>query len=151
MVYLATDTNHMLDIVQSFRYPICSSYRFVFTMDIKSLYTVIPNNDGFVTLRHFLNKLSALTQPIVHLAELVLTLKNSFTLDGSYYRQTNGVPMGIKLGPNYACLLVGQIEEQIFLQYPRNQTLINMSRTSTRSPSSLGDLWRTTAFSRPLP
>lgn len=75
MVYLATDTNHMLDIVQSFRYPICSSYRFVFTMDIKSLYTVIPNNDGFVTLRHFLNKQSALTQPIVRLAELVLTLK----------------------------------------------------------------------------
>lgn len=151
MVYLATDTNHMLDIVQSFRYPICSSYRFVFTMDIKSLYTVIPNNDGLVTLRHFSNKQSALTQPIVRLAELVLTLKNSFTLDGSYYRKTNGVPMGSKLGPNYACLLVGQFEEQIFLHYPRNQTLINLSRTSTRSPGSLGHLWRTTTFSGPLP
>ena len=141
MVYLATDTNHMLDIVQSFRYLICSSYRFVFTMDIKSLYTVIPNNDGFVTLRHFLNKQSALTQPIVRLAELVLTLKKLLpAITGSYYRQTNGVPIGSNLGPNYACLLVGQIEEQIFLQYPRNQTLINLSRTSTRSPSSLGHL-----------
>ena len=60
------DTNHMLDIVQSFRYPPSPSSRsnyFVFTMDIKSLYTVIPNNDGLVPLQYFLNKRSVLEPP----------------------------------------------------------------------------------------
>ena len=57
------------------------------------------------------------TQSLVRLAELVLTL-NSFIFNGSYYQQTAGVAMGSKFGPNYACLFVGHIEEQIFLQYP---------------------------------
>ena len=110
----------MLDIAQSFRYPSFNSNRFVFTTDIKSLYTVIPNNDGLEALQHFLNKQSVLdppTQTLVRLAELVLTL-NSFTFNGSHYQQTGGVAMGSKFGPNYACLFVGHIEEQIFLQYP---------------------------------
>ena len=114
------DTNHMLDIVQSFRYPVATSERFVFTMDIKSLYTEIPNNDGLLALQHFLNKRSVLEPPtrtLVRLAELVLTLK-SFTFNGSFYHQTGGVAIGSKLGPNYALFFVGHIEEQIFQQCP---------------------------------
>ena len=90
-------------------------------MDIKSLCTVIPNNDGLVALQHFLNKWSVLEPPtlqtLVRLAELVLAL-NSFIFNGSYYQQTAGVPMGSTFGPNYACLFVGHIEEQILLQCP---------------------------------
>ena len=33
------------------------------------------------------------------------------------YRQTGGVAMGSRLGPNYACLFMGHSEEQIFDQY----------------------------------
>ena len=94
--------------------------RFVFTMDIKSLYTVIPNNDSLLALRHFLNK-RPVKQPhshtLVRLAELVLTL-NGFSFKGDYFQQTGGVVMGSRLGPNYACLFVGHVEEQIFQQYP---------------------------------
>ena len=110
----------MLDIVQSFRYPVATSERFVFTMDIKSLYTVIPNNDGLLALQHFLNKRLVLEPPtrtLVRLAELVLTLK-SFTFNGSFYHQTGGVAIGSKLEPNYALFFVGHIEEQIFQQCP---------------------------------
>ena len=38
------DTNHMLDIVESFCFSGTSNY--VFALDIRSLYIVIPNNDG---------------------------------------------------------------------------------------------------------
>ncbi|XP_078355465.1 uncharacterized protein LOC144640130, partial [Oculina patagonica] len=114
------DTNHMLDIAQTFSYPTTSANRFVFTMDIKSLYTVIPNNDGLLALTHFLDKRPVLEPPtytLVRLAELVLTL-NSFSFNGGFYQQTGGVAMGSRLGPNYACLFVGHVEEQIFQQYP---------------------------------
>ena len=88
-------------------------------MDIKSLYTVIPNNDGLLALTHFLNKRTEFQPPthtLVRLAELVLTL-NTFSFNGDYYQQTGGVAMGSRFGPNYACLFVGHIEEQIFQQY----------------------------------
>ena len=82
-------------------------------MDIKSLYTVIPNNDGLLALTHFLNKRTEFQPPtytLVRLAELVLTL-NAFSFNGDYYQQTGGVAMGGRFGPNYACLFVGHIEE----------------------------------------
>ena len=112
----------MLDIVHPFRFSGTRNY--VFTMDINSLYTVIPNNDGFLALTHFLNKRTELQPPthiLVHLAELVLT-PNTFSLDGDCYQQTGGVAMGSSFGPNHACLFVGHIEEQIFQQY-RGKTL----------------------------
>ena len=112
------DTNHMLRITESFRFPGNTNY--VFTMDVKSLYTTIPNRDGLLALTHFLDKRAVLQPPthtLVHLAELALTL-NTFTFNGKYYRQTGGVAMGSRLGPNYACLFMGHIEEQIFDQYP---------------------------------
>ena len=97
------DTNHMLDIAQCFRYPTTGPDRFVFTMDIKSLYnTVIPNNDGLLALRHFLNKRPIQEPPshtLVRLAELVLTL-NNFSFNGDYFQQKGGVEMGSGLGPN---------------------------------------------------
>jgi len=86
------DTNHMLDIANSFRFS--GTYNYVFTMYIKSLYTVIPNNDGLLALTHFLNKRTELQPPthtLVRLAELVLTL-NIFSFNGDYYQQTGGVP-----------------------------------------------------------
>ena len=111
------DTNHMLRIADSFRFP--GTFNYVFTMDVKSLYTVIPNGDGLLALTHFLNKRQVLQPPthtLVRLAELVLTL-NTFSFNGNFYRQTGGVAMGSRLGPNYACLFMGHIEEQIFDQY----------------------------------
>jgi len=50
------------------------------------------------------------------LAELVLTL-NCFSFADSYFKQINGVAMGTKMGPSYANLFVGYIENQFFSQY----------------------------------
>ena len=50
------------------------------------------------------------------LAELALTL-NCFSFGGNYYKQTDGVAMGIKMGVSYANLLVDFIEHQFFSQY----------------------------------
>ena len=88
-------------------------------MDIKSLYTVIPNNSSLKALAYFLNKRPVLDPPtstLTLLAELVLTL-NAFTFNGDFYQQFGGVAMGSKMGPNYACLFLGYVEERIASQY----------------------------------
>ena len=91
----------------------------VYTMDVNSLYSVIRNNSGLEALAYFLNKRPVLDPPtstLTRLAELVLTL-NAFTLNGDFYQQIGGVAMGSKMGPNYACLFVGYVEDQIASQY----------------------------------
>ena len=82
--------------------------RFLYTMDIKqesikSLYTVIPNNSGL---------LDPPTNTLTSFAEPVPTL-NAFTFNGDFYKQVGGVAMGSKIGPSYASLFVGYVEEQI--------------------------------------
>ena len=88
-------------------------------MDIKSLYTVIPNNGGLETLTYYLDQRTIKEPPthtLTRLAELVLTL-NAFSFNDQHYRQIGGVVMGTKMGPNYACLFVGSIEERVRAQF----------------------------------
>ena len=114
------DTNHALQIFRTFQFDNDdTSQRFLYTMDIKSLYTVIPHNSGLEALKYFLDKRPVLDPPTVtltRLAELVLTL-NAFSFNNEFYHQVGGVAMGSKMGPNYACLFVGYVEEQIGQQY----------------------------------
>ena len=111
------DTNHALAIFRDFNF--ANENKFIFTMDITSLYTVIPNNEGLQALKHFFDQRTTKepsTQTLLRLAELVLTL-NCFSFSGNFYKQINGVAMGTKMGPSYANLFVGYIENQLFSQY----------------------------------
>ena len=111
------DTKHALQIFQNIRFN--NTHKFIFTMDVKSLYTVIPHHYGLRALKFFLDKRpnkEPSTSVLVRLTELVLTL-NNFSFDGEHYQQISGVAMGTKMGPNYANLFVGFVEKQIFEQY----------------------------------
>ena len=88
-------------------------------MDITALYTSIPNNDAMLALKHFLDRRPNpyfKTDIILRLAELVLKM-NTFQFDGEFYSQTGGVAMGTKMGPSFACLFVGYLEEKMLSQY----------------------------------
>ena len=90
-------------------------------MDVKFLYAVIPHQNGFKVLKFFLDKRPTQELSItvlVSLAESVLTL-NNFSFDDEHYQLISGVPMGTKIGPNYANFFVGFVEKQIYKQYTR--------------------------------
>ncbi|XP_063952133.1 uncharacterized protein LOC129255387 [Lytechinus pictus] len=92
------------------------SKHLLFTMDISSLYTNIPIDDGLRALRYFLERNAPDDSPsvetLLRLAELVLRL-SAFEFDGRYYKQHKGVAMGTKMDPSYACLFVGLIDDYL--------------------------------------
>ena len=48
------DSQYALEIVCDFNFP--SQNKLIFTMDITSFYTVIPNDEGLRALKHFFDK-----------------------------------------------------------------------------------------------
>ena len=111
------DSQHALEIFCDFNF--LGQDKLIFTMDISSLYTVIPNSEGLLALKYFFDQRTVKepsSETLLRLAELVLTL-NCFSFAGNYYKQINGVAMGTKMGPSYANLFVGYVEHQFFNQY----------------------------------
>ena len=111
------DSTHALQIFRDFNFS--GQDKLIFTMDITSLYTVIPNSEGLQALKHFFDQRTVKepsSETLLRLAELVLTL-NCFSFAGNYYKQINGVAMGTRMGPSYANLFVGYVEHQFFNQY----------------------------------
>ena len=77
------DTNHALNTFKNFRFSDNFS-KFLFTMDVKFLYTIIPNAEGLRALRHFFDLRPVLepsTPTLLRLAELVLTLVSHLVID----------------------------------------------------------------------
>ena len=111
------DSTHALKIFRDFNFS--GQDKLIFTMDITSRYTVIPNSEGLHALKHFFDQRTVKepsSETLLRLAALVLTL-NCFSFAGNYYKQINGVAMGTRMGPSYANLFVGYVEHQFFNQY----------------------------------
>jgi len=92
------------------------------TMDVTSLYTNIPNDEG---LRATM-KLLTLYRPqpdvrpsnvnLVKLLEMVLK-KNNFQFNGDHYLQIGGTAMGTKAAPGLANCFMGNFEEEFVYKY----------------------------------
>jgi hypothetical protein len=87
------------------------------TMDVTSLYTNIPHDDGIAACRKRWEQRTVHEPPTECLVEmLTLVLKNNnFTFDGSHYLQINGTAMGTKMAPSYANIYMGDLAELLLL------------------------------------
>ena len=97
-------------------------------MDICSLCSNIPAPEGLAALKYYLeyypDENPTSTPTLLRLTELVLNLL-SFEFDSKYYIK-KGVSIGTKMGPSYACLIVGYIEEKILLTYPGTKSIMSI-------------------------
>ena len=86
-------------------------------MDVTSLYTNIPHDDGIAACRKIWEQRTDQEPPTDCLVEmLTLVLKNNnFTFDGNHYLQINGRAMGTKMAPSYANMFMGDLEERLLL------------------------------------
>ena len=111
------DSQHPLKFFRDFSF--LGQNKLILSVDITSLYIVIPNDEGLRALKHFFDHRTVKepsSEALLRLPKQVLTL-NRFSFVRNYYKQTNGVAMGTKMGPSYANLFVGFIEHQFFSQY----------------------------------
>ena len=93
--------------------------RLLFKCDVKSLYTVIPNRDGMIAVKFWLERYNFDMYPVrtvLRLVELVLCM-NHFEFNGENFTQIRGVSMGTRMGPSYACLFMGWVEHNFFESY----------------------------------
>ena len=84
------------------------------TMDVKSLYTNIPHNEGLEATKKFMSRHNikpSLIVIVTTLLSLILTL-NNFIFNGINYLQKIGVAMGTKCAPTYANIFMGDFEEK---------------------------------------
>ena len=83
---------------------------FLVTLDVSSLYTNIPHNQGIDACRHFLDtrnrtRSTISTETLCDLIRIILTM-NNFSFDDKHYLQMHGTAMGTRMAPSYANLFL---------------------------------------------
>jgi hypothetical protein len=84
-------------------------------MDVTSVYTSIPHNDGIEACREAWDKRVVKEPPTEFLVQLLtLVMKHSnFTFNGKHFLQINGTAMGTKLAHSYANIFMRKFEKLI--------------------------------------
>ena len=93
---------------------------FLVTLDVSSLYTNIPNQEGICAVADQHRKdptKMGISNYILDLLKLVLH-NMYFEFNGDYYLQTGGTAMGTSLAPNYANLFMDKFETTALANYP---------------------------------
>ena len=91
------------------------------TMDVTSLYTNIPNDEGLRASMAALMKfrtgdVKPRNLSIIKLLEMVLK-KNNFQFNGNNYLQVGGTAIGTKAAPSFAIIYMGSFEDQYVYTY----------------------------------
>jgi len=97
------------------------------TIDVTSLYTNIPHDEGIRACERSLNlHRSNSEQPsntnIIQLLDCVLKM-NNFDFNGKHYLQVGGTAMGTKVAPSLANLFMAYFEDKFVYTYPVKPTI----------------------------
>ena len=95
------------------------------TIDVKSLYTNIPNDEGIEACIEMLNcdphDNTLNTQTIRDILSLVLN-NNFFTFNNGYFLQIHGTAMGSPMAPTYANIFMAVLEKHMLRNAPNGLT-----------------------------
>ena len=112
------DTTHFINIMKNIQ---LDPEDLLVTIDVSSLYTNIPHNEGIAAINRMMEDTGTdtlLRMFISNLAHQVLT-KNFFNFSGQLYEQTQGTAMGTRMAPNYAIIFMHYLETNFLSNYPK--------------------------------
>ena len=111
------DTTHFINFIEKTKVP---QNTILVSMDVTSLYTNIPQEEGITTVCKAYENFHNYNPPIPshHLKEMLcLILKeNSFQFIGKNYLQTHGTAMGTKMAVAFANIFMAEIETKLINQ-----------------------------------
>ena len=117
-----SDTNDFIHKINAVKSIPKNSY--LVTMDVRSLYTNIPNAERISAVTrafdNYSNKTTT-TKVITTFLALILTL-NNFVFDCIHYLQTKGCAMGTICAPTYANIFRANFELKYIYPYIRDKT-----------------------------
>ena len=92
------------------------------TLDVKSLYTNIPMNEGLHSAARALvhnrdRSEKPSTAELIQLLRMVLTY-NNFEFNGDHYLQISGTVLGTCVAPSFAKIVMSDLEENKLLEFP---------------------------------
>ena len=117
------DTNHFIIKVNNFFVSINSV---LVTMDVKSLYPSIPNNQGIAATKKRYDSCihkTLLTKIIATFLALILTL-NNFAFNSKFFQQIKGCTMGTICAPAYANIFMTKFEQKYNYLLIKDKTIL---------------------------
>ena len=119
------DTNDFINKIDNFPVP---PNIILVTMDVKSVYTSIPNNEEIVCVKkkydHYPNKTISTKINATFLA-LISTLKN-FIFNSKFYLQIKSCAIGTICAPSYANIFMSEFEENHMYLLIKNKSAIHL-------------------------
>ena len=117
------DTTHFLNTIFQIPTPLPPNTILV-TIDVTSLYTNIPNNEGIEAAIQALSTLPPDTPrpPLPCFTNLLnfILKQNYFLFNNQHYLQTQGTAMGTRMAPSYANIFMASLEKRMLLHSPHN-------------------------------
>ena len=107
------DTTHFLRVLNNIG--TLPANTLLVTMDVTSLYTNIPHEEGILASREFMLRHSfnqTLADDVSNIIKFVLT-NNFFTFNDKNYLQIKGTAMGTKMAPCYANIFMEKLESEM--------------------------------------
>ncbi|XP_033122020.1 uncharacterized protein LOC117121033 [Anneissia japonica] len=88
------------------------------TLDVTSLYSNIPHEEGVAACTKFLNRFYSYetTSDICSIIEFILK-HNNFMFNEKHFLQTKGTAMGTRMAPSYANIFMADLEDRILSNY----------------------------------
>ena len=113
------DTTHFLQLMENLG--VLPENTLIITLDVTSLYTNIPIEEGKRAVARFLSRNPTQGGPwgqsIITLLDMVLKM-NNFQFNGKNFLQISGTAMGTKCAPSFANLFMADFEERHIYTYP---------------------------------
>ena len=117
------DTNHFINRVNNFSVPINS---ILVTMNVRSLYTNITNNEGIAATKKRYDSYSHKTLPtkiITTFLALILTL-NNFVFNSKFYLQIKGCATGTICAPTYANIFIAEFGQKYIYPFTKDKSVL---------------------------
>ena len=111
------DSMHAISLIKNFVLP---NDALLFTLDVTSLYTNIPHEDGIASCSRAFLRYPDAKRPdlsILTMLRIILT-SNDFSFCDERFLQTHGTAMGCAFGSSYASIFLSEWEERI-LQFEK--------------------------------